>query len=1461
MKLKHFIIIALLCAGASGLAFMLAPSQSEVALMHMRDKDFATALEGYEAAYAAGKRDVSTLGTLKTLYLQNGEVNRAIDVLEEYLEQRPNDLQARRELGVLYLYAQRTEDYVRNLEILTSMAPNRDNLNELSKLYDYRADYQKETDTLKLLVDEQDEQAAQLFQLVQLLASMDRKPEAVDYMLTYSERYPEQMSGEKWKLLFSLMMDTGRNEDAVAIAKALSEKEDRISDLPFYATELAALGDYESAVGILAPHGDKYAEYPRVFVALLRLQRAAAYNDAAKDLLDGIYENDRDNFPQTLAGDYASLLMEYGDTDPLPEIVSTYPLEQFEQRSLLNLAGLALEKDQEELHAALVDASKESLRTQYPVYDAGLVLGGEDLAAKLALMNQMSLDSMNGMQRGYYAIYLNQRGFAKAAREPLKSLPVDDPSLDSLYPKLALGFVDSGMSDAGMAWFKQVGVTRNPKIDAYRIGFLYLVAARGDEKRVVEILESNQVPSNERVLLDLFYIAQQHGHYGLMTDVAERHIALFPESEDAQENLTYAYLKNNQPFKALAMIEQGRSFESLKGNEIYYQALSGVMKKKGAHRHKEYALAKQKYVQLLQARHQNTELAEKERQAALYALLNMRAYSYAYPVVRQYAYRNPDRWGDVYIGHAIKKGDSKGAMAYIDHALKTQSMDDEKLAGYVNLMLEHGQTDKALPYLEQLALDRGENWMFAYEEAMDAQGMQVDFVPVWLERANRSNVSDGELQTLAYKLADAGEQRAAAEILFRTVRYESDYESGDMEQLLYLWDQEGVTPGGAEWLIGKAENAPDSDEQAFWMGQLNRLGMEGQTIRIVETAGSNKLDGDVVYAYIRALTQAQDDGRLARVLGDAAAQENDPERLAFYANTAYQVGLLEDARTGLERLIAMESYDAYALRDLGDIYYFQGNHDIAQKYYYQYLDQADTRSGQGDYVKPDYLVHLRLGLIHRRKSEERRATEHFEEALRKLESIPATERTRATRLAEAKALFHIGDDTKADARYRALMQQYPGDREVAGDYAEFMIQQGRLREARMTIAEALATQSNEPIPLGNGRIRNQEKLKEQLTSRLQLLNAESLMLEGDLDDAMVAYKQLEAQYPDAMLPRLGQANIYNADGYWYRALEKLDEAHAMAPENVEVKRMRDFVRNQHRTSFRAGVEWRDTEQQEEGFTYLAEGRVLTKKNRKFGVKYEHADIEMANVFNEQGAVINHDDTDYRAELYGEVPLENGNLIRGGILASNSGPGLTGGYTMPGYRGPLTFSFDYNRAFWEIGQGFVVDAARDRLEVRQQSRFGTDWFGFAALSGNRYTIDGDEEAGKSVGLNANVGYRLRPFGPEMSLVYGADFEYFEDDTGVFFDAGNNPFVPFPVVSREVHSLSLVFNGFPTDVFYWNAYTGYAFDRLGAHGAFGGGELNYLITPDLLSTLRGSTALNSADTGDRINRAGFYMTVMF
>src|ERR1700729_1006551 len=129
-------IILLLTLSAVVIGFYIAPSHREVALMHMSDADFDEALKLYANLEDQGDDSIRVVMPLAKLYLHFGNTNKAVGLLQLFIDKHPQSVEARKQLADLYKVSQRLYDYCNVLEDLQKISPSTEWLRKLADTYD-----------------------------------------------------------------------------------------------------------------------------------------------------------------------------------------------------------------------------------------------------------------------------------------------------------------------------------------------------------------------------------------------------------------------------------------------------------------------------------------------------------------------------------------------------------------------------------------------------------------------------------------------------------------------------------------------------------------------------------------------------------------------------------------------------------------------------------------------------------------------------------------------------------------------------------------------------------------------------------------------------------------------------------------------------------------------------------------------------------------------------------------------------------------------------------------------------------------------------------------------------------------------------------------------------------------------------------------------------------------------------
>ena len=140
---------------------------------------------------------------------------------------------------------------------------------------------------------------------------------------------------------------------------------------------------------------------------------------------------------------------------------------------------------------------------------------------------------------------------------------------------------------------------------------------------------------------------------------------------------------------------------------------------------------------------------------------------------------------------------------------------------------------------------------------------------------------------------------------------------------------------------------------------------------------------------------------------------------------------------------------------------------------------------------------------------------------------------------------------------------------------------------------------------------------------------------------------------------------------------------------------------------------------------------------------------------------------------------------------------------------------------------------------------------------RYGVKGDQNVARTAGWHAGLRYDID--GWPLSINYDGDGEYVIDARHVAGPAPS-PFIPLSIRTREVHQFGGAFSDDFGPSLWFDLYGGYAIDRYGKDGPYGGAALRYTPEPgfDIALDGRYSTAAErQGEAGNELS-AGLRLT---
>ena len=177
-----------------------------------------------------------------------------------------------------------------------------------------------------------------------------------------------------------------------------------------------------------------------------------------------------------------------------------------------------------------------------------------------------------------------------------------------------------------------------------------------------------------------------------------------------------------------------------------------------------------------------------------------------------------------------RTGSKPAAVRVLTDAL-SRTQDPSLQAAIVEALARLGAEAQALPALARLAETRGGSWAFAYADALRKAGRRDDLVAFLEAWSRRPGVSASERRDVAFALLDAG-AREPAERTFRTLAAALPPDAPETQQLLFLWGPRPA-PDALAWLAGRAR-AARGPEQITWLSLLTARGGAAEAATIGE---------------------------------------------------------------------------------------------------------------------------------------------------------------------------------------------------------------------------------------------------------------------------------------------------------------------------------------------------------------------------------------------------------------------------------------------------------------------------------------------------------------------------------------------------------------------------------------------------------------------------------------------------
>lgn len=1453
MKHRYYIpIIALFLAGLIA-GYFLIPASSDIALMNMRDNKDDVARAYYEKEYAQGNRSIENIQHLAGLYLIQGKIDKAINILETHMRDHPTAGILRKQLTQIYLYGQRYEEYTKSLAMEAALSPDVSTLTRLSSLYNASGEYDKQITVLQtLLATEKGNSPKTYSDLAIMLAGAGRLQEAADLLLLFKKQLPEHYKSEDAALLISLLLDLKRYDEAVSETLAVRDRQRPLANNIVHLVKLVqfkAGNDYAAKI-INSYSEDELVASSELLDMKIILMSKAGNEKEAYALLTKLYDTKK--LPDSFFPELLYYAVIHDDRAQVDAILSKMDLEQLSEQELINLVLAA----QSHRNIHLLNAMKkfgespQHLKT-YPLFSAVLAVISHNplVTARLAALRTLDLSKEDHLE---LASLCAEAGLSACAHEHLGTTVNMSELNDSQLTKV--GDIYLRLKD----WKKlsdllDAAKKANRSMPLGQISLRY-AAVKGDTNAIKAAIVDLQHSIDTALLSDLFYYASENGHPTLAILIGKRLLTI-DNTVQRRRDVATVMIKGGLYEQAFALMIQNTPWSTSEKEDIL-TVLAKLASRSPEHRKQLIAYASEWLHQ---------PAPESLKMSLIYVLIHAGQFNLVAPDVKLLADKKGGSWAIMYAQYLDKQGRYSAALPYWVKLSADPSTTARTRMDIAYALLEHGNKKDAEPIF-RAAADKAHAASTQVTQLLYLWGPRLETQHIkWLITRIRA-VRDNERVIFTRYLAE----HVDAETLASTLKANPDLMSDPATQKVYL---------DAVATIGRLDTIlPEMVQQAYTSRQPELL------LSYASLAEDNGYPTEASLAYDEVLVMKPDHPVALRGAG-----------LAAYARARYDV-----SKRHLQQYLNATKVKPHRDPELAKILYNyaqllsrQGHKTAAASYYQQAYDKLPSNAGNSP-ESASMAAQIALGSGH-----EKEGSDLFNHAIRRYPDNGVLYADKISSLiekkhyTEAQALLapklnnaapkpQVVATTIALNRANSAIRFHSRNREVMIPFGtnkskrDAFIKGVRQNPTIVSVGEGydgvlLTTKSDmvfvfESHETGNvlttvlGKPwHNKSTLDDDLTLRYQLLATRISLETGQFADAITRMEQLYPRYRRHPEYLGYAANVQNYVGSWSAADVLIKEARAAAHENEDYQNMQEDIDRNYAENITLDMMWIKRGDSREIVTTLSHDKRLTR-NLTAGASLANRNLSGRNIVLPDGTTGNASDIRQTSEIYADYAFDSRRSVKVTLFGNNHTLGAGADYSFLNNLGKTTMSAAFHQPYLEFTEATLEDATRDQLAVSHTMRPSTQLVMTGSVALNRYNLEDHDNAASSISGHFDIMRTLINERPFLGIAYSVDAELIHDrETGMAADG--TEFRLLPVRSQNLHMISLVSNYEFTEITYADLTVGYGVDLVGGNGASIAGALTHTIMSSMDLQLRANYGIDVGQTDNNVASVGSYLRYKF
>lgn len=923
--------------------------------------------------------------------------------------------------------------------------------------------------------------------------------------------------------------------------------------------------------------------------------------------------------------------------------------------------------------------------------------------------------------------------------------------------------------------------------------WLRLVAATGDKATMQAWLEANDTGTTATNLRELYYTATSFDHYQTGSIISE-HLYKRAATEENKALMVNAYLRTYQYSKALPYLREAKG-QSAQLERDYITALEVLAKR--------------------------------------------------------------------------DSGARKELVGYVQKKLGQAGLSQSEKRRMVFLLINNGREDVARPIIEANARKSGGQWRVMLDQLNGKGGGGGPTDPVRVmspqERvavASEEGVSRERRREIAFGLKEDGHHDAALHI-FNRLASGAAPGSEDVNDLLFLLEQR--SPQDAlTWMDARRRNANSQAERLAWSQLIADKSDPYAFMALISSDPSLLQQPTLRDRYFVALAENGSEAEYTQAMRPWIEATNDVDGLIQYARIAEGQSYRQAAVNAYKRAYALDGNNTKALHDLGVSAFLQADYSEARKYLDRYFNvrSRQQRSSENPFLAAYYQAEML-----RRGGDKGAAQNYFRQAFEGARILP--NQSVGSQSIMYSSLFHLGRADEAINGFRTLLQRFPRNRTLLADYMTVLIEYKYYDEAQRIANQYDYTPSQQAgTPISSND--NEETFyrfvpaSEEVSSfqqtdetlRLQLLYARIELENGDRSAALNRLGIMKQYYPNNPELMGYTASIESAGGNYNKALQLLNQAQELTPQNEDIAQLKKNINRVHGQHVKIDHEWRRIGNSDEQITTLA-GKASIDATTEVGMVLQNDEIDASQVRRtSDGAIIDEEYSKQRGQLYLNSYTDAGSRHQFSLFGNSSDVGAGYAYAFNNSLGRTDLIVDYHRPYWDFTQAVIEDANRDRIGLTHSAQLSESISFFGETSLNRYNLQGEADAASSYLLRMSFVKKIRDAQPYFGVGYGFDGEYMIDKERRR-TAANVEYASFDLTAREIHFISAIFQHAFTQSLTGDLVAGYAFDRLGDHGPSVEGRLTQELTDSIEAQARFRYGLETNNSDDNASTVGGHL----